>query len=117
MNPLAWLLERTISTPATHHAHHADTHDDGIGYYKGNFGNMFFIWDIIFGTAKITRQYPKSYGIKHYKEEEWYAQFLWPIFKSKKEGSELAANGPVVGDTEITEEDETVSPLRIIPQG
>lgn len=117
LNPLAWLLERTISTPATHHAHHADTHDDGIGYYKGNFGNMFFIWDIIFRTAKITRQYPKSYGIKHYKEEEWYAQFLWPIFKSKKEGSELSANGPVVGDIEITEEDETVSPLRIIPQG
>lgn len=98
LHPIAWILERTVSTPATHHAHHADTMEDGIGYYKGNFGNMFFIWDIIFGTAKITRQYPTGYGIKHYKEEEWYAQFLWPIFKSKKEGSELSANGPVVGD-------------------
>ena len=36
-------MERLISTPATHHAHHADTTDDGVGYYKGNFGNMFFI--------------------------------------------------------------------------
>ncbi|WP_431198826.1 sterol desaturase family protein [Mucilaginibacter sp. P25] len=42
LHPLAWILERTISTPATHHAHHAATTDDGVGYYKGNFGNMFF---------------------------------------------------------------------------
>ncbi len=98
LHPIAWVLERLISTPATHHAHHADTHNDGVGYYKGNFGNMFFLWDFIFGTGIITRKYPASYGIKHYKEEEWYAQFLWLIFKSKKEGSELAANGPMVGD-------------------
>ena len=98
LHPVAWVLERLISTPATHHAHHADTSDDGVGYYKGNFGNMFFIWDVIFKTGIITRKFPQSYGLKHYKAEEWYAQFLWPIFKSKKAGSELAANGPEVGD-------------------
>ncbi|SKB91379.1 sterol desaturase family protein [Dyadobacter psychrophilus] len=98
LNPIGWVLERFISTPATHYAHHADTTDDGVGHYKGNFGNMFFLWDIIFGTGIITRRYPSSFGIKHYKEEEWYAQFLWPIFKSKKEGSELSADGPMVGD-------------------
>jgi sterol desaturase/sphingolipid hydroxylase (fatty acid hydroxylase superfamily) len=98
LHPIAWVLERTISTPATHHAHHADTTDDGVGNYKGNFGNMFFIWDVIFGTGVISRQYPKSYGIKFYKEEEWYAQFLWPILKSKKVGSELAVDGPMVGE-------------------
>ena len=98
LHPVAWVMERLISTPATHHAHHADSNDDGVGHYKGNFGNMFFIWDIIFGTGIITRQYPKTYGIKHYKQEEWYAQFAWPLFKSKKEGSELSANGPEVGD-------------------
>ncbi|HKO79196.1 MAG TPA: sterol desaturase family protein [Chitinophagaceae bacterium] len=98
LHPVAWVLERLISTPATHHAHHADTDNDGVGHYKGNFGNMFFIWDVIFGTGIITRKYPASYGYKEYKQEEWYAQFLWPIFKSKKEGSELSANGPVVGD-------------------
>ena len=98
LHPVAWVLERTISTPATHHAHHADSADDGVGYYKGNFGNMFFIWDLIFGTALITRQYPESYGIKNYQSEEWYAQLLWPIFKSKIEGSELSKNGPEVAD-------------------
>lgn len=100
LHPVGWVMERLISTPATHHAHHADTNDDGVGHYKGNFGNMFFIWDIIFGTGIITRKYPAGYGIKHYKQEEWYAQFLWPVFKSKKEGSELSADGPMVGDAE-----------------
>jgi sterol desaturase/sphingolipid hydroxylase (fatty acid hydroxylase superfamily) len=98
LHPVAWVLERLISTPATHHAHHADSSDDGIGYYKGNFGNMFFIWDVIFGTGIITRKYPASYGISHYEGDEWYAQFLWPLFKSRIPGSELAANGPEVRD-------------------
>ncbi|GAL83588.1 sterol desaturase [Sporocytophaga myxococcoides] len=93
LNPIAWVLERLISTPATHHAHHADA-NDGVGHYKGNFGNMFFIWDMIFGTGLITRQYPAGYGVKHYFKEEWYVQFLWPFFKSKKAGSELAVGGP-----------------------
>jgi sterol desaturase/sphingolipid hydroxylase (fatty acid hydroxylase superfamily) len=96
LNPVAWVLERLISTPATHHAHHAASTDDGIGYYKGNFGNMFFLWDVIFGTAHISRQYPAAYGISHYDHDQWYAQFLWPVFKSKVPGSELAAHGPIV---------------------
>jgi sterol desaturase/sphingolipid hydroxylase (fatty acid hydroxylase superfamily) len=96
LHPIAWVLERLISTPATHHAHHAATTDDGIGHYKGNFGNMFFLWDVIFGTALITRKYPAVYGISHYEGDQWYAQLLWPIFKSKVAGSELALDGPVV---------------------
>jgi sterol desaturase/sphingolipid hydroxylase (fatty acid hydroxylase superfamily) len=96
LRPIAWVLERVISTPATHHAHHAATTDDGVGYYKGIFGNMFFLWDVIFGTAHISRQYPAAYGISHYQRDQWYAQFLWPVFKSKVPGSELAADGPMV---------------------
>jgi sterol desaturase/sphingolipid hydroxylase (fatty acid hydroxylase superfamily) len=94
LHPAAWVLERLISTPATHHAHHADTSTDGVGFYKGNFGNMFFLWDIIFGTGIITRQFPKAYGLKHYKQEEWYVQFLWPFFKSRRAGSELSKGAP-----------------------
>lgn len=114
LNPIAWVLERFISTPATHYAHHADTTDDGVGHYKGNFGNMFFIWDMIFGTGIITRRYPTSFGIKHYMEEEWYAQLVWPILKSKKEGSELSRNGPMVGDVVPETEKEIKSiPLEL----
>ncbi|BAV07264.1 Fatty acid hydroxylase superfamily protein [Filimonas lacunae] len=119
LKPIGWVLERLISTPATHHAHHADTTDDGVGHYKGNFGNMFFIWDLTFGTGIITRKYPASYGLKHYKEEEWQAQLLWPIFKSKIEGSELSANGPVVGDeipeTVITPVEDFVTEVKHQP--
>ena len=114
LKPIGWVMERVISTPATHHAHHADTTDDGVGYYKGNFGNMFFIWDIIFGTAFISRKYPKSYGIGFYKQEEWYAQFLWPIFKSKKEGSELHKHGPMVGNAEEMKAMEEKSSARVL---
>jgi sterol desaturase/sphingolipid hydroxylase (fatty acid hydroxylase superfamily) len=96
LHPLAWVVERVISTPATHHAHHAATTDDGVGYYKGNFGNMFFLWDVIFRTGHISRQYPKEFGISHYEGDPWYAQLLWPVFKSNIPGSELAADGPVV---------------------
>lgn len=96
LHPVAWVLERFISTPATHHAHHAVTSDDGVGYYKGNFGNMFFIWDIIFGTGLITRKYPSEYGISHYEKDEWYAQLLWPVVKSRVPDSELSAGGPMV---------------------
>ena len=98
LHPVAWVLERLISTPATHHAHHAASNDDGVGHYKGNFGNMFFLWDVIFGTGIITRRYPEAFGLSYYQGEEWYAQFLWPIFKSRKAGSELSAGGPEVGD-------------------
>ena len=48
LRPLMWVLERTISTPTTHWAHHTITNDDGIGHYEGNFGNLMFIWDLIF---------------------------------------------------------------------
>lgn len=96
LHPAAWVLERLISTPATHHAHHAASSDDGVGFYKGNFGNMFFLWDVIFGTGIITRRYPVSYGVSHYEGDPWYAQFLWPILKSNVPGSELAPDGPMV---------------------
>ncbi|MEM6317077.1 MAG: sterol desaturase family protein [Bacteroidota bacterium] len=91
LHPVAWVVERTISTPATHFAHHGKTAKDGISDPNGNFSNMFFFWDILFGTAIITRQYPKEFGIENDPEDPWYAHLYYPIIKSKKEGSELAA--------------------------
>jgi sterol desaturase/sphingolipid hydroxylase (fatty acid hydroxylase superfamily) len=87
LRPLAWLLERTISTPATHFAHHALTQDDGIGHYMGNYGNLLFFWDVLFGTARITRQYPPAYGLnddRRHGSERWYHQLLFPIFRSRR---------------------------------
>ena len=42
LSPLMWIVERTISTPATHSAHHGKHAADGVTNYKGNYGNLLF---------------------------------------------------------------------------
>jgi len=81
LSPIMWVVERTISTPATHHAHHGRHKADGVTNYKGNFGNMLFLWDIIFRTAKITRQYPPQYGVENLPETSTLEQLIWPIVR------------------------------------
>ena len=61
--PLMWLVERVISTPATHAAHHGLHPADGVTHYAGNYGNFLFLWDVLFGTAHLTRRRPESFGI------------------------------------------------------
>lgn len=85
MSPLMWVVERTISTPATHHAHHGRHLSDPAVNYKGNFGNLLFFWDVVFGTAKITRRYPESYGVENLPPATLGQQLLWPIFPENKD--------------------------------
>jgi sterol desaturase/sphingolipid hydroxylase (fatty acid hydroxylase superfamily) len=89
LHPLAWVIERTISTPSTHFAHHGLTAEDDISHPNGNFGNLLFIWDIIFGTAKITRKYPTKFGAWNQIKESWYVQLLFPLIRSRDPKSEL----------------------------
>lgn len=89
--PLAWIIERLISTPSTHFAHHGLTAEDGISHPNGNYGNLLFVWDVIFGTAKITRKYPKKFGAWNQIKEPWYVQLLFPFIREKDERSELHA--------------------------
>ena len=88
-SPLAWIIERTISTPCTHFAHHGLTAEDGVSHPNGNYGNLLFIWDVIFGTAKITRKYPTKFGAWNKMNEPWYVQLMFPIIRSKDPRSEL----------------------------
>ena len=89
LSPLAWIIERTISKPSTHFAHHGLTAEDGVSHPNGNYGNLLFIWDIIFGTAKITRKYPSKFGAWNQLKEPWYVQLFFPIISSKNPRSEL----------------------------
>jgi len=89
LSPLAWIIERTISTPSTHFAHHGLTAEDGVSHPNGNYGNLLFIWDILFGTAKITREYPEKFGAWNQIKEPWYVQLFFPIIRSKDSRSEL----------------------------
>ncbi|MEO1043028.1 MAG: sterol desaturase family protein [Pseudomonadota bacterium] len=78
LSPVAWVVERVISTPSTHFMHHGKHLADGVTHYKGNFGNLFFLWDVIFGTAKITRQYPEKFGTENLAPVSWQRQILSP---------------------------------------
>jgi sterol desaturase/sphingolipid hydroxylase (fatty acid hydroxylase superfamily) len=98
LHPLMWLLERTISTPATHWAHHALTNADGIGHYRGNFGNLLFVWDILFGSAHITRQYPAEVGLRDdqlFGKERWKTELFYPFVQSQREYSALVSGGKI----------------------
>ncbi len=95
LHPVAWVVERTISTPATHYAHHAMSAQDGIGHYRGNFGNLLFFWDVLFGTAHITRRYPPRSGlyddVKLGPESCW-VQLFYPLLRSRRSDSVLIRN-------------------------
>jgi sterol desaturase/sphingolipid hydroxylase (fatty acid hydroxylase superfamily) len=84
LSPVMWVVERLISTPATHSAHHGKYASDGITNYKGNYGNLLFFWDVLFGTAKITRRYPEKMGVENLPETNTREQLLWPIFSAQK---------------------------------
>jgi len=103
LRPLMWLVERTISTPATHWAHHALTNADGIGHYKGNFGNLLFVWDMLFGTAHFSRRYPARVGLQDdlvHGQERWYHQMFYPLLQSSRTNSALRAGGRVYAAAE-----------------
>ncbi len=90
LHPLMTVLERVFITPAFHHAHHGKTRRDGISDPNGNFGNMFSIWDQLFGTALYTRQFPEEYGIPNDPKEKWTAAYFYPLITAKEPESELS---------------------------
>ena len=85
LSPLMWIVERTISTPSTHHAHHGQYKSDPATHYKGNYGNLLFFWDVLFGTAQITRGYPKDFGVANLPDTSLGEQLIWPVIRSKPE--------------------------------
>ncbi len=96
LKPVMWLVQRTISTPATHWAHHALTNADGIGHYKGNFGNLLFFWDVLFGSAHITQRYPAAVGLQDdrlFGEEHWADQMFYPLSHSTRTQTALRPGG------------------------
>lgn len=92
LHPIAFLWEHIFITPAFHHAHHGKTRRDGISDPNGNYGNMFSLWDQIFGSAKFTRLFPTEYGLENDPKEHWTASSFYPLVHSKDDTSELSKN-------------------------
>lgn len=105
-NPLTSLIERIIITPAFHHAHHGKSMVDEISDPNGNYGNMFSIWDQLFGTATFTRKFPTDYGLPNDPKEHWSAAMLYPIAASSDKESEISRN--YIKETTATKEPLTV---------
>jgi len=64
--------------------HHGKYASDGVTHYKGNYGNLLFFWDILFGTAKITRRYPEDMGVENLPETSAAEQRLWPLWRGRQ---------------------------------
>ena len=90
LSPVAFVVEHILITPAFHYAHHGKSQADGISDPNANFGNMFSIWDQIFGTAKFTRRYPTELGLPNDPKDSWASNIFYPLLKSDKEGSEIS---------------------------
>ncbi|MEO8516824.1 MAG: sterol desaturase family protein [Flavobacterium sp.] len=75
LKPITWLLQRIITLPSTHHAHH------GIGENSapmGNYATALILWDVIFKTSYFPHLYPTKYGIENDQKDKWYKQ-LWNL--------------------------------------
>ena len=97
--PLMWVVERVISTPATHSAHHGLHEADGVTNYRGNYGNFLFLWDVIFGTAHITRRRPAEFGIEDEAPVSWFNELIWPVGVRATNADAEAERSPPLAET------------------
>ena len=69
----------------------------------GNFGNLLFFWDVLFGSAHFTRQYPPRVGLMDdqiYGKERWFVEMFYPLLRSRRQHSALARGGRAYAVTE-----------------
>lgn len=62
--------------------------------YNTNYGNLLFLWDVVFGSAHFTRRYPPAYGLtddRAHGPEPWQAQFVFPLRRSRRAQTVLGA--------------------------
>jgi sterol desaturase/sphingolipid hydroxylase (fatty acid hydroxylase superfamily) len=78
MEPIFWVLERVITLPDTHHAHH------GFGrraHVRGNYAVTLFFFDVLLGTARIPHDRQRRFGLAG--RFDWKEELLWPIFRAR----------------------------------
>jgi sterol desaturase/sphingolipid hydroxylase (fatty acid hydroxylase superfamily) len=73
------LIEKVITLPDTHHAHH------GMGrgaYLKGNYAVTIFLFDVLFRTAKIPRARQERFGLPG--SFDWKEELFWPVLSQRR---------------------------------
>jgi sterol desaturase/sphingolipid hydroxylase (fatty acid hydroxylase superfamily) len=74
--PIEQVLSLVFVTPDMHHAHHHHT----LPYTDANYGNIFSIWDRLFGTFMTIDRDKLVYGIDTYPDPKEHAH-LGQLFK------------------------------------
>lgn len=76
MEPVFAVLEKVITLPDTHHAHH------GLGkqaHARGNYAITLFCLDVLYGTAKIPRGRQERFGLPG--KFDWREELFWPVVR------------------------------------
>ncbi len=75
---LWWVIERVVTLPDTHHAHHAYGRES---HPNGNYAVTIFLFDVLFGTAKIPHARQTRYGLPISPRLHWAEELLWPVVR------------------------------------
>lgn len=76
MEPVFRVLEKIITLPDTHHAHH------GLGrhaHMMGNYAVTIFLFDVLLGTARIPNARQEKFGLAG--KFDWKEELLWPVMR------------------------------------
>ena len=77
--PFWRLLERIITLPDAHQAHHAYGAEQA--HPNGNYAVTIFFYDILFGTAKLPVKRQEKFGLPISPRLHWAEELLWPLVK------------------------------------
>jgi sterol desaturase/sphingolipid hydroxylase (fatty acid hydroxylase superfamily) len=73
----AWkVLERVVTLPDAHHAHHAYGRE---AHPNGNYAISIFLFDVLFGTARTPNCRQTQFGLPISPRLHWAEELLWPV--------------------------------------
>ncbi|MDB3856339.1 sterol desaturase family protein [Halieaceae bacterium] len=76
--PIWKVLESVVTLPDTHHAHHAYGRN---AHPNGNYAVTVFLFDVLFGTAKIPNKIQENYGLPISPRLHWAEELFWPVVR------------------------------------
>lgn len=77
--PFWRVFERIITLPDAHQAHHAYGAEQA--HPNGNYAVTIFLYDILFGTAKLPVKRQEKFGLPISPRLHWAEELLWPLVR------------------------------------
>ncbi|MCX2980226.1 sterol desaturase family protein [Halieaceae bacterium IMCC14734] len=88
----AWrIIEKIITLPDTHQAHHAWGSKQA--HPNGNYAVTLFFYDVLFGTAKWPRARQENFGLPISPRLHWAEELLWPIVRKPLLAKQILPEG------------------------